>query len=150
MSKQVCYDAMRIARGGGVVARDMMPHGVRSPIRTVYRTIGSDPSNEELVIITTCGPATTFDPKITGVDGVWFFDDGTTLDAASGVEISKTFAAKSLHRAIFRPAPNSWGSITLLDANTDLVVSDLAQFSKLINVQTFYLHSNAGVTGDLS
>lgn len=104
----------------------------------------------ELVFLTTAGPATTFDPKITGVAGVWFFDDGTTLAATSGAEISKTFAAEGLHRAIFRPAPNSWGSITLVDANTDLVVSDLAQFSKLINVQTLYLHANAGVTGDLS
>lgn len=105
--------------------------------------------NNSLVFWTTAGPATTFDPKITGVAGVWFFDDGTTLAATSGVEISKTFAAEGLHRAIFRPAPNSWGSITLLDANTDLVVSDLAQFSKLINVQTFYLHANAGLRGDL-
>lgn len=106
--------------------------------------------NNSLVFWTTAGPTTTFDPKITGVSGTWFFDDGTTLEAASGAEISKTFAADGLHRAVYRPAPNSWGSITLLDANTDLVVSDLAQFSKLINVRTFYLHANAGVTGDLS
>ena len=106
-------------------------------------------SANELVFLTTCGPATTFDPKITGCAGTWFFDDGTTLAATSGAEISKIFATDGLHRAVFRPAPNSWGSITLVDANTDLVVSDLAQFSKLINVQTFYLHANAGLRGDL-
>lgn len=150
MSKQVCYDAMRFSRGGGFVSRDMIPHGVRSPVRTVYRTIDSDITNGELVFWTTAGPATTFDPKITGVAGTWYFDDGTTLKAASGEEISKTFAAEGLHRAIFRPAPNSWGSITTVDANTDQVVSDLAQFSKLINVQNLYLQANAGVTGDLS
>ena len=114
MSKQVCYDAMRIARGGGVVARDMVPHGVRSPVRTVYRTVDSDISNGELVFWTTCGPTTTFDPKITGVAGTWFFDDGTALDAASGSPISKTFAAEGLHRAVFRPASGGLAAITFI------------------------------------
>lgn len=75
----------------------------------------------ELVFLTTCGPSTTFDPKIIGVDGVWYFDDGTTLAAASGVEISKTFAAEGLHRAIFRPASGGLAAITAIDCNTDLI-----------------------------
>lgn len=134
MSKQVCYDAMRFSRGGGVVARDMIPHGVRSPVRTVYRTIDSDITNGELVFLTTCGPATTFDPKITGVAGTWFFDDGTTLAAASGAEISKTFAAEGLHRAVYRPV-GGLAAITAIAAPSDLIVSiSGAQKTKAISI----------------
>lgn len=121
MSKQVCYDAMRFSRGGGFVSRDMIPHGVRSPVRTVYRTIDSDITNGELVFWTTCGPSTTFDPKITGPNGTWFFDDGTTLAATSGSEISKTFAVEGLHRAVYRPASGGLAAITEIDCNTDLI-----------------------------
>lgn len=142
MSKQVCYDAMRIARGGGVVARDMMPHEIRSPVRTVYRTIDSDISNGELVFWTTCGPANTFDPKITGVAGTWFFDDGTTLDAASGAEISKTFAAEGLHRAVYRPASGGLAAITAIDCNTDLIVS-VQGIERCTSVDTLTLSNNS-------
>ncbi len=61
MSKQVCYDAMRIARGGGVVARDMMPHEIRSPVRTVARPVdnGLDNSRRLNLTATTTGAAET-------------------------------------------------------------------------------------------
>lgn len=74
----------------------------------------------ELVFLTTCGPTTTFDPKITGPQGVWYFDDGTTLAAASGAEISKTFAAEGLHRAVYRPV-GGLAAITRIDISGDLV-----------------------------
>ena len=99
----------------------------------------------ELVFLTTCGPATTFDPKITGVDGTWFFDDGTTLAAASGAEISKTFAADGLHRAVFRPASGGLAAITSIAVESDLLVGDytslLAACRNLTSI-TVYTNSN--------
>ena len=142
MSKQVCYDAMRFSRGGGIIARDMIPHGVRSPVHTVYRTIDSDITNGELVFWTTCRPATTFDPKITGVAGTWFFDDGTTIDAASGAEISKTFASDGLHRAVYRPASGGLAAITAIDGGTD-AVTKIEGVARLANCVLFYVQVNA-------
>lgn len=97
----------------------------------------------ELVFLTTCGPATTFDPKITGVDGVWFFDDGTTLAAASGVEISKTFASGGLHWAKFYPGVGGLVAITRIDADTDLI-SSITNIEKT-RVNRISLYSNASM-----
>ena len=102
----------------------------------------------ELVFYTTAGPATTFDPKITGVAGTWYFPDGTTLTAASGVEISKTFAAEGLHRAVFR-AVGSLAAITQIDANTDLLT--LVRGIEKIPALTYLSFSvNAGLVISLS
>lgn len=149
MSKQVCYDAMRFSRGGGVVARDMIPHGVRSPVRTAYRTIDSDITNGELVFWTTCGPDTTFDPKITGVAGTWYFDDGTTLEAASGEVISKTFAAGGLHRAVYRPV-GGLAAITGILAESDLLSGDFTGlFAACRNLTTITVYTNAGMAWNI-
>lgn len=99
---------------------------------------------QELIFWTTCGPATTFDPKITGVDGVWFFDDGTTLDAASGVEISKTFATDGLHRAVYRPTLGGLGSVTKLDCNTDAITS-IISINRLRSLTELTIYTTGGM-----
>lgn len=148
MSKQVCYDAMRFSRGGGFVARDMVPHGVRSPVHTVYRTIDSDITNGELVFLTTCGPTTTFDPKITGVAGTWVFDDGSTIAAASGVEISKTFATEGLHRAVFRAGPGGLAAITAIDCSSENVTT-IKNIRRAKNCINFALQGNPALVMSL-
>lgn len=97
--------------------------------------------NNSLVFWTTCGPATTFDPKITGPNGTWFFDDGTTLDAASGVEISKTFATDGLHRAVFRPASGGLAAITVINAPSDLITC--VENIQHTSLSTLLLYTNA-------
>ena len=101
----------------------------------------------ELVFYTTCGPTTTFDPKITGVAGTWFFDDGTTLEAASGAEISKTFAAEGLHRAVYRPV-GGLAAITAIDFNTDLVTAISTR--GLTGCKEFRAYTNAGLVMRIS
>ena len=105
--------------------------------------------NNSLVFWTTCGPATTFDPKITGVAGTWFFDDGTALAAASGAEISKTFAAEGLHRAVYRPASGGLAAITAIDANTDLLTS-VWGIEKISALSFLSLSINAGLVISLA
>lgn len=107
--------------------------------------------NNSLVFWTTCGPTTTFDPKITGVGGVWFFDDGTTLDAASGAEISKTFAADGLHRAVFRAETGGLATITDITINTDLISGDAtSQILKCANLGSLTAFQNTSLYADLS
>lgn len=103
----------------------------------------------ELVFLTTCGPSTTFDPKIIGVDGVWYFDDGTTLAATSGVEISKTFAVEGLHRAVFRPGAGGLAAITQIDCNTDLVVK-IQNIHMPSSLSSMYCYGNASLCIDIS
>ena len=104
----------------------------------------------ELVFLTTCGPATTFDPKITGVDGVWFFDDGTTLAAASGAEISKTFAAEGLHRAVFRPASGGLAAITSIVVESDLLFGDHTKsFVSCRNLASITVYTNGNMVWNL-
>ena len=103
--------------------------------------------NHSLVFWTTCGPTTTFDPKITGVAGTWFFDDGTTLEAASGAEISKTFAAEGLHRAVYRPV-GGLAAITAIDFNTDLVTAISTR--GLTGCKEFRAYTNAGLVMRIS
>ena len=76
-----------------------------------------------LTFWTTCDNTSTFDPKITGVDGIWRFDDGSVLVGTSGVEIFKTFASGGLHWAKFYPGVGGLAAITRIDANTDLLTS---------------------------
>lgn len=103
----------------------------------------------ELVFLTTCGPATTFDPKITGVAGTWYFDDGTTLAAASGAEISKTFAVEGLHRAVFRPGAGGLAAITAIDCSTDLVVK-IQNIHMPSSLSSMYCYGNASLCIDIS
>lgn len=74
-----------------------------------------------LTFWTTCDNTSTFDPKITGVNGIWRFDDGSVLVGTSGVEISKTFASGGLHWAKFYPGAGGLGAITAIDADVDLI-----------------------------
>lgn len=108
-----------------------------------------NPYYNALVFYTTCGPATTFDPRISGVAGTWYFDDGTTLAAASGAEISKTFAAEGLHRAVYRPTSGNIGSITSISAGNDSIAS-ISGLSLLKNVSTVALYSNSALYFDIS
>lgn len=105
----------------------------------------------ELVFLTTCGPATTFDPKITGVAGTWFFDDGTTLAASSGSEISKTFATDGLHRAVFRAGTGGLAAITDITINADLISGDVtSQILKCANLGSLTAFQNTSLYADLS
>lgn len=103
----------------------------------------------ELIFWTTAGPTTTFDPKITGVAGTWFFDDGTTLAATSGSEISKTFAADGLHRAVFRPTSGGLAGITVIECNSDLVtkIIGLSRMAENVKIDCY---SNASLVLSLS
>lgn len=104
----------------------------------------------ELVFITTCGPTTTFDPKITGVGGgVWYFDDGTTLAAASGVEISKTFATEGLHRAVFRPASGGLAAITAMVCNSDAITA-IHSLRRLPNLSILAPHTNPSLSVNIA
>lgn len=104
---------------------------------------------QELIFWTACDPSTTFDPKITGVAGTWFFDDGTTLEAANGAEISKTFAVEGLHRAVFRPASGGLAAITAIDCNNDLVTTIIGLSRMAENVK-IDCYSNASLVLSLN
>ena len=98
--------------------------------------------NNSLVFWTTCGPTTTFDPKITGVAGTWYFDDGTTIYAASGAEISKTFAAEGPHRAVYRPTSGGLAAITAIECAVDLIVL-VRGIEKCVSVSALTLSGNS-------
>lgn len=104
---------------------------------------------QELIFWTACDPSTTFDPKITGVAGTWFFDDGTTIAASSGSEISKTFAVDGLHRAVFRPALGGLAAITAIDCNTDSLTL-IVGIQRASSLSTLFIYSNTYLVFDLS
>ena len=101
---------------------------------------------QELIFWTTAGPTTTFDPKITGGAGTWFFDDGTTIAAASGAEISKTFATDGLHRAVFRPTSGGLAGITAINMDNDSAVFDISQLRRCLNLTSFGANTWIGTT----
>lgn len=104
----------------------------------------------ELIFWTTCGPTTTFDPKITGPNGTWYFDDGTTIYAASGAEISKTFATEGLHRAVYRPASGGLAAITGIAAESDLLSGDFTGlFAACRNLITVTVYTNVGMAWNI-
>lgn len=100
----------------------------------------------ELVFLTTCGPAATFDPKIVGPDGIWYFDDDTTISAASGAEISKTFAAEGLHRAVYRPASGGLAAITAINCDTDLLTSISPSLKRCTRLITLSSYNNSSLS----
>ena len=96
-----------------------------------------------LTFWTTCDNTSTFDPKITGVDGIMRFDDGSVVAVASGVEVSKTFASGGLHWAKFYPGAGGLAAITAIDCNTDRVTA--INMRGLTGCKEFLAYTNAGL-----
>lgn len=147
MSKQVCWDAMRAARGGGVVARNMLPHDIRDVTRPVSRPVASE-QVYELVIVENNAAGGVFDPAInTAVSTtiLWQSSDGyVTATTGTSHALSYTVPANGPRRWVIR-CTAGLRAITRINSSIDGIVSDYpVALRRCNNLTSIIMFTNSG------